>query len=223
VRWRSLTDPGDWAPIPTLMVANHTSWWDGFLSHELTRAMGRRFRILMEQEHLDRYRVLRRLGALPMERRSALQAMRDLKTAVGCLAADTQLWIYPQGARRPAGEPLERLEHGAAWMINHGPRPLRVVPVAFRYPFLSEQRPEAFALVGTPWIVDRPGTIDRPERTARIRAAIEETLAHLDGDLRVEELQGYASLLTGRLSLNNRLDRWRHRFGVLDDYRLRNG
>lgn len=223
VRWRALCDWRGWDPrVPTLVVANHTSWWDGFLSHQLARAMGQRFRILMEAEHLDRYRVFRRFGALPVERRSAQQAMRDLAVAASCLAAGDAVWIYPQGSRRPAMEPLDRLEHGAAWLVARVGPPVRVVPVAFRYPFLSEQRPEAFALVGEPWLLE-DAIPPRRTVTARLREMLATALAALDGDLAVERLAAYEILIGGRLSLNNRIDRWRHAVGLLPDHTARNG
>jgi 1-acyl-sn-glycerol-3-phosphate acyltransferase len=223
VRWRAGCDWREWdRRVPTLVIANHTSWWDGFLSHQLAHAMGQRFRILMEAEHLARYRVFQRFGALPVERRSPPQAMRDLALAAECLAAGDTVWIYPQGSRRPAMEPLDHLEHGAAWLVARVGSPVRVVPVAFRYPFLSEQRPEAFALVGEPWLLE--GTIP-PRRavTAQFREMLTSTLATLDADLAVERLGGYELLVRGRLSLNNRLDRWRHALGLLPHYTARNG
>jgi hypothetical protein len=97
-----------------------------------------------------------------------------------------------------------------------------VVPVAFRYPFLSEQRPEAFALVGEPWLHEE-AIPPRRAVTARLREMLAMTLAALDADLTVERLAGYDTLIGGRLSLNNRLDRWRHALGLLPDYTARNG
>lgn len=224
VRWHSLGDWRTWSgDTPILAIANHTSWWDGFLSHQVSRAMGRPFRILMEAEHLARYRVFRRVGALPIERRSAHQAVRDLAVAGACLAGNTMVWIYPQGMRRPAAEPPTRLEHGAAWLIAHHRGPLRVLPVAFRYTFLSEQRPEAFALLGEPMVVQAPTEEGRRPVTARLATALTETLAALDADLAAERVDHFSSLVTGRLSINNRLDRIRHALGSLPDYRSRNG
>lgn len=224
VRWHSLTDWTTWADnTPTLAIANHTSWWDGFLSHQVSRAMGRPFRILMEAEHLARYPVFRRVGALPIERRAARQAVRDLAVAGACLVGDTTLWIYPQGMRRPAAEPPTRLERGAAWLIAHHPGSLRVLPVAFRYTFLSEQRPEAFALLGEPRVLRAPTGDDRRTATVGLAEALCETLAVLDADLATERVEHYAVLVTGRLSVNNRLDRMRHALGLLPDYRTRNG
>ncbi len=225
VRWRRLDEPAPWpADVPVLAIANHTSWWDGFLSHQLTRALGRSFRILMEAEHLGRYRVFRRVGALPLERRSARQAVRDLEVASQCLAEPgATLWIYPQGMRRPAGEVPTRLEHGAAWLLGRHRGPLLVVPTAFRYPFLSEQRPEAFALIGSPWLLEGPVAADRRAITARLAAMLVDTLAALDADLAAERVAQYQVLVTGRGSINNRLDRVRHALGLLPDHQERNG
>lgn len=224
VWWRSLDDWSAWPTgVPTLVVANHTNWWDGFLSHQVTRAMGRPFRILMETEHLMRYRGFLRVGALPIERRNARQAMRDLAVAARCLAGDTMVWIYPQGMRRPAVEPLRRLEHGAAWLIGQHAGPLRVLPVAFRYGFTSEQRPEGFVLLGEPWLVPPDRAAPRAATTDRLAAMLLETLSVLDADVAVERFEDYRPLITGPMSINNRLDRVRHALGLLPDYRVRNG
>jgi len=224
VRWRSRTAWQDWDPaIPVLAVANHTGWWDGFLSHQVSRAMGWRFRILMEAEHLARYRTFRRFGAMPVERRDPRQAMRDLELAEAELQPWTMVWIYPQGSRRPAAEPLVHLEHGAGWMIRRHEGPLRVLPVAFRYAFLSEQRPEAFALLGDPWLAEGIVSDDRRAITGRLGEMLARTIAELDAGLADERLEGFATLIAGRLSINNRLDRVRHALGLLPDHQARNG
>ena len=114
------------------------------------------------------------------------------------------------------------LEHGAAWMVRRHAGPLRVLPVAFRYPFLSEQRPEAMVLLGEPWTVEA----DRPDRAAitdRLTTMLGVTLAALDADLAVERLESYDLLVAGRPSINNRMDRVRHALGLLDEYQPRNG
>lgn len=225
VRWRCRQAPAQWpANLPILAIANHTSWWDGFFSHQLTRAVGRPFRILMEAEHLGRYGFFRRIGALPIERRSAMQATRDLESAAGTLESpDTMLWIYPQGMRRPATEPADRLEHGAAWLVERHAMPILVLPVAFRYAFLSEQRPEAFALVGEPWLVNASPRMPRRQITSRLAALLVDTVASLDADLATERLDEFETLVAGRLSINNRLDRVRHALGTLPGYQARNG
>lgn len=208
---------------PILVIANHTSWWDGFLSHQVSRKIGRHFRILMEAEHLARYPALRWIGALPMERRSPQQAMRDLATATACLAPDSLVWIYPQGRRSPAPAPMERLEQGAAWMLLRHDGPLRVLPVGFRYPFTSEQLPEVCIRVGTPWDVEPGHGLDRAMIMSRMALMLTETIAQLDADVAVEDFSCYATLVAGRDSINLKFDRMRQRLGLLDRAPERNG
>lgn len=224
VRWRSESDWQHWDPgIATLVIANHSNWWDGFIAHELTRAMQRHFFILMEQQNLDRYRGFRWIGALPLERRRPMQAMRDLATATAALTPDALMWIFPQGMRRPANETPARFERGAEWMtLRHG-APLRVVPCALRYPFLSEQWPECLVLLGTPWLVEPGARPDPGAVTARFETMIQSTLASLDRALRSETLEGYATLIAGPPSINNRVDAFRHRLGLLKEFNHRNG
>jgi hypothetical protein len=223
VRWNARDDWRAWPPLPTLVVANHTNWWDGFLSHQISRAMGKHFRILMEARNLARYRVFLRIGALPMERRSRSQAMRDLAVATACLAPDALVWIYPQGERRPAPEPIAALEGGAAWMVERHGGPIRILPVAFRYPFLSEQQPEPLALLGASWVVDPAAMPSRAVLMEQITARLGETVAALDGCITSEALDDFTLLVAGRPSINTRLDAVRYQLGLLTDYDRRNG
>jgi 1-acyl-sn-glycerol-3-phosphate acyltransferase len=223
VRWSAADDWRAWPPLPTLVVANHTNWWDGFLSHQLSRAMGRHFRILMEARNLARYRVFLRIGALPMERRSRTQAMRDLAVATACLAPDALVWIYPQGERRPSTEPIANLEGGAAWMVERHGGPIRILPVAFRYPFLSEQQAEPLALLGASWVVEQATMPTRAALMDQITTRLRETVASLDALIARESLDDFVTLVAGRPSINTRLDAFRHRLGLLTEYDRRNG
>lgn len=224
VRWSSLGDVTRWTPgIPTLVVANHTNWWDGFLAHQLTRAVDRHFQIFMEREHLDRYSWFRKIGALSMERRSPRQAMRDLVAARGALAGDRWLWIFPQGRRRPAGEAIDNLEGGAGWMVARHAGPLRVVPVAFRYPFLSEQLPEPMLLIGEAWEVPLGTALNRGDAMQEITSRLATTVSALDLLVQREQLLDFRVLIAGKRSINNRLDAIRHRLGLIGEHRERNG
>jgi len=209
--------------MPTLVIANHTNWWDGFLSHQISRAMGRHFRILMEARNLARYRIFLRIGALPLERRSRSQAMRDLAVATACLAPDALVWIYPQGARRPAPEPISEIEGGAAWMVERHGGPLRILPAAFRYPFLSEQQAEPMVLLGRSWVVGQGEVAPRAVLREQLAASLRDTVASLDAMIAVEALDDFTTLVAGRPSINNRLDAVRHRLGMLDGHDARNG
>jgi chlorobactene lauroyltransferase len=225
VRWASETDPRDWDhAVPTLFVANHTNWWDGFFAFLLAQELGQRFHILMEATNLERYRAFRLIGVLPMRRDVARHAYADLASAAGVFGPGTGLWIFPQGSRRPAGERPTGCERGAAQLVRTAPGPLRICPVAFRYPFLGEQLPEAFALVGRPWVGAPVAELDRRALMGGIERGLGETLDILDGLLAAEDLARFRVLIKGKLSVNKRMDRFRHRVGLLGGtFEARNG
>lgn len=226
VHWTARAWPERWGrELPTLFVGNHTNWWDGFLACLLTGRLGLRFQVLMEARHLERYPTFRRGGALPIRRGHPRQAYQDLEAAAAYLRPATGLWIFPQGERRPAGERPLRCERGAAQLARAYASPLRICPVAFRYAFVGEQRPEAFVLVGEEWL---PGPADRGRSRRVLMDAIagrlERTVAGLDELVAGERLDAFAPLTPGRLSVNKRLDRFRHAVGLLrGPFEARNG
>ena len=227
VHWLVRGGPERWdLETPTIFVANHTNWWDGFLAFLVTRSLGLGFQVLMEARNLDRYRTFLRLGALPLRRDRPRLAYTDLGAAVSYLRPGVGLWVFPQGERRPAAEPLGRCERGAAHLALMYGRPLRFCPVALRYTFVGEQLPEAFVLVGEEWL-HRPETAEAASRAglmAVIARRLSSTMEALDRTVKEERLADFQPLAAGRLSANKRLDRFRHAVGLLGGrFEARNG
>lgn len=212
--------------LPTIFVANHTNWWDGFLAYLVSRSLDLRFQVLMEAANLERYPTFRRLGALPMRRERARQAYADLEAAATYLGPGVGLWVFPQGGRRPAAAPLGRCERGAAQLAQAFGEPVRFCPVALRYAYLGEQLPEAFVLVGEAWIQPATGAGRevRRELMGKVEAGLRVTLERLDRLVAEEALDAFEPLAKGRLSVNKRLDRVRHAVGLLAGrFEARNG
>ncbi len=227
VHWARSGAPDRWTPDPpTIFIANHTNWWDGFLAYLVTRQLDLDFQVLMESRHLQRYRVFLKVGALPLRRDRPHAAYADLRAAVAYLRPKSGLWVFPQGERRPAAEPVAGCERGAAYLAQRFGAPVRFCPVAFRYAYLGEQLPEAFALVGDAWI-HRPAGTGRQARGSLMSAVegrLAATVEALDGLLRREQLGAFEPLVKGRLSVNKRLDRLRHAAGLLSGrFEARNG
>ena len=224
-RLATLGDAGRWdRSIPTLLLANHTSWWDGLLAFVTGRELGLAAHILMEASSLERYRAFRLAGAVPIRRGSSRGAYRDLAAAGTCLRPGGGLWIFPQGSRRPRGERPARLERGAAELALRHDGPVRVCPVAFRYLHLSEQLPEAFVLVGQAWVLDPGRYHGRRELAAVLERDLVGAVDALDGSLRTESLAAFRTVVAGRLSINKRMDRFRHALGLLrGPFEARNG
>jgi 1-acyl-sn-glycerol-3-phosphate acyltransferase len=228
VRWSCQEDPGRWHQGPLLLVANHTNWWDGFLAHQVTRALGLHFQILMDAKGVAAYPVFKRFGAVPVRRGSAAGSVADLHAVGQNLRPGVAVWIFPQGERRPQGARVARCEHGAAHLALARER-VRIVPVAIRYPFLGEQLPEGFLLLGGSWLAGRAegpagGREARQALTAEIERRLNEVVAALDARLAAEAVGEFRTLVQGRLSINKRMDRVRHATGMLEGpFEERNG
>lgn len=179
---------GELPPSGCIWAANHHSWWDGFLASAVLRRLHRPAALLMDGDNLGNYAFLAPLGVIPASRpRQALQALRQGRVLV----------IYPEAALRPPG-PVGELAPGAAWLARQSQAPL--LPVAVRVVARGHQYAEAFVDLGPTC---------RPEE---LQAALTARLAALDaalaaGDPR-EPLPGFDRLLAGRLSWDERIDRW---------------
>jgi 1-acyl-sn-glycerol-3-phosphate acyltransferase len=228
VRWSLREDPSAWGQAPLLLVANHTNWWDGFLAHQVTRALGLHFQILMDAKGVAAYPVFKRFGAVPVRRGSVTGSVADLRAVGQNLRPGVAVWVFPQGERRPAGAEVKGCEHGAAHLALACEQ-VRIVPVAFRYPFLSEQLPEGFVALGPSWIIDRSDSragrrAARQGLTTEIERRINEVVASLDAQLAAEAVGDFRTLIQGRLSINKRMDRVRHAAGFLEGpFEARNG
>jgi chlorobactene lauroyltransferase len=210
--------------IPTLCIANHSNWWDGFLAFLVGRALGVTSYVLMDAVQLDRYRAFKLVGALPLHRESSRAAHQDLMAAGASLVAGAALWMFPQGTRRPQAERPSGLARGAAELaLAHG-APIRICAVALRYLHLSEQLPEAFAWIGRPWVLEPGRYSHRRALMPLLESDLLEAVDALDSLLCAERVTGFATIVEGRLSINKRMDRFRHAMGLLRGrFQPRNG
>lgn len=165
-----------------MFVANHVSWWDGFL----VRAVQRRLRpgaplfTVMAADQAARFPMLTRMGVLPLDA-SSIASARDLWRTLARLRAEhrealavsyfAQGRIWPS-TRRPLGF---RSGAGKAADVL---APVAIVPVALHIEPLAGVLPHAFAVAGAP-IVHREGAMD----PAVLERAVERELDWLRGHL----------------------------------------
>ena len=137
---------------PLLLVANHASWWDGFVGREVQRRLrpgGPMYSVMSETE-LARRPFLRFMGAIgihPRSPRLVRDALRGLESLCRLHPLSTVLY-FPQGRiwpshRRPLG-----FEPG----IGLFARKLDgvVVPMGIHLEPLNRQAPTVFVSVGEP-------------------------------------------------------------------------
>lgn len=167
-----------WIPgeLPVLLLANHVSWWDGFLLREVHRSLrpDAPLHVVMSEAELRRIRVFQWMGAVPLST-GPLGARSLLRDMADHLARrpDAVLGFFPQGRigsahRRPLG-----FRRGGAWLARQL-APLAVVPVGLHLEPLTRPGPAAFVSVGSPVIVR--GTVDTERLEAMVTAEVDRIL-----------------------------------------------
>ncbi|MDY7232796.1 lysophospholipid acyltransferase family protein [Hyalangium rubrum] len=132
-----------------LVYVNHTSWWDGFVLHQLSRAAGWDAYCLMEEKNLARYRFLSRLGAFSIRPGEAASSLESLRYARELLSRPrAAVCLFPEGELRPFGVLPLKLRRGVELLARVGRA--ECVPVALRYAFFEHERPDVLVEVGAP-------------------------------------------------------------------------
>jgi 1-acyl-sn-glycerol-3-phosphate acyltransferase len=130
-----------------VVYANHTNFWDGFACHVLCRAGGWDAYCMMEEQHLARYRFLRRLGAFSVRRGDAHAAVETLRYAVDLLRQPGRaVVVFPEGVLRPWTGTRHALERGVELLARRADA--RCLPVAIRYRFFEHELPDLLLAVG---------------------------------------------------------------------------
>lgn len=147
--WKTRFDP----QIPHLYIANHASFWDGVLLYHLIRRYLRQpAYCLIDQRQMRQHRFFARVGGIGLNRERRRDALRVLDVAAGLLAPPPSasgrpanaVVLFPEGQIRPVDQRPIRFEPaGLARLIRRCPVEARVVVVALRYDFWTEQRGEA--------------------------------------------------------------------------------
>ncbi len=146
---RSSIDPH----VPLMLVANHVSWWDGFLLMELQRVLrpDAPFSTIMLESELRKSPFLRRIGTIgidPDSPATMLSAMRELSERVKA-RPDSMVFFFPQGRiwpswKRPLG--FKRGVEVFAKAIGE----VVVLPVGLHIEPLNRLSPHAFLRAGEP-------------------------------------------------------------------------
>lgn len=185
---------GAWKELrraPLLLAANHVAWWDSFLAVALGEALGGRARILVDAANMDRFRLLERVGCIPVDPaapRAGLRAGAGALERPGC-----SVWIFPQGRERPAHLRPLGFRGGVRLLARTAPGAV-VVPVALQYAFRESYVPAAFAVFGAPLAATE---VAGPGGEARVEAGVEAGLTRIDRAL-AGDPQGFDALVPSR-------------------------
>lgn len=196
--------------LPMVFYANHSNWWDGlvafFLSREILHVEPF---AMMEEKQLVKYRFFRWIGAFSVDRDSPRRAFQSIQYAQSIFSQKNRaLWIYPQGVMRANDVRPLGFQRGIA-RIAEVSEEVQFIPVAHRYDFIMEQRPECFTAFGN--VVRITSGLKPREVVATLEGALTATLDVLRNSMIANDLSGFVSVLAGRASTNTLYDRIRLR------------
>ncbi|MGI8588936.1 MAG: lysophospholipid acyltransferase family protein [Chloroflexia bacterium] len=193
---------------PVIFVGTHPSWWDGYLTWPLNRALGGRDAyLMMDALSLQHYRFFTWVGVFGIDRANPRSALASIEYISDLLKAapNRAVWILPQGTITPP----DRRPLGLYPGVAHIARRLGgcvIVPVAWRMVYRLEQRAEVFIRVGPPLALDGSVPVVARDLSRQVDAMLtaEDDRLHAeltDGDIS-QPLPGYVPLLRGRASVN---------------------
>jgi 1-acyl-sn-glycerol-3-phosphate acyltransferase len=210
------------AGMPLLAVANHPSWWDGYIALALSRHYGRARYLMMDEAQLRRYPFFAWAGCFSVDRHDPRETARSLAYAANLLATERAplVWLFPQGEIVPPDAWPLTVQSGAGHILRRvaaSRAPVGVLPVAWQLVFRGEQHPEVFVRVLPAFPVSRSAACDVRPVNACIAERLTAALEALQADLRAGSLAAYRTILRGRIGVNDHFDRLSGRTRLVPD------
>jgi 1-acyl-sn-glycerol-3-phosphate acyltransferase len=128
-----------------LMLCNHFSWWESFLSNYVAvKAIKRRWHLMMHHDHALKYTYLRYVGMFSIIR-GARQSDSSLTYAAGLLEDQRNLvMMCPQGEIRSNHETHIEIQKGTYKLIQQIKGPCQVIYNCTLIDYFESLKPRAY-------------------------------------------------------------------------------
>ena len=143
---------------PHIIACQHVAWWDALTVYRLTREWfpPARHDAMMDAKNLAKFPFFRWIGAFGVDRTTRAGAARSMRHALALLKIPRlRLVIFPQGEQQSMDARPLTCAPGTSWLAGKANVPWS--PVALRYEFIEDERPEVFISIGPPTRVDKAG------------------------------------------------------------------
>jgi len=169
---------------PLIIYANHSSWWDGLVAFEISRAAELDAFVMMEEKQLKKLFPFRWLGAFSVIRENPREALKSINYAAGLLKENQKraLWIFPQGKILPNDLRPITFYNGISRIVEQ----LEIcyaLPIAMRYEFRGEFKPEIFVKIGAPEVFKTDANFESKKLTKQFEAKLTQLLDDLKTDV----------------------------------------
>jgi chlorobactene lauroyltransferase len=193
--------------MPTILYANHSNWWDGFIAFELTsKYLGVDDYLMMDIEQMKKYRFFKYVGVFSVNRNDVREGVESINYAAELLKNSSKyLWLFPQGLMQVQDyEPIKF--YSGVTRIAEKLGKVNLVPVSFRYEYIMEQRTEVFIKIGNPDIINN-NISDIKNYTQYLQGKLVNDLSELKSDVINQNLSDYKIIFTGKHSRNKTVDK----------------
>jgi chlorobactene lauroyltransferase len=183
------------ANIPLIIYCNHSSWWDGLIAFQLSHKTGLDSFVMMEEKHLRKLFLFRRLGAFSVVRENAREAFKSIDYAAELLrnSSERTLWIFPQGEILPNDLRPLKLYNGLTKIIEKLGK-CSTASLSIRYEFLGEFKPQIFVKIEEPRTIIVNEDFNLKQLTEMLTAHLTENLDSLKNDFINQNLAGYKAV-----------------------------
>ncbi len=203
VRFRAaepLPSPPARLAIPVIFYANHNTYWDGYLAHVVTRQVyGLDGYLMMDLKQLRRFFFFTWAGVFSVNRQNGRSALSSIDYIAGELKAGPgrALWIFPQGEIQPQERRPLALHSGLARTIERIGQ-CYVYPVAVRYEYFQQRRPEFLLSVGAAFYFSGQASIGARALTIELEASLDAELTRLRDDVVRGHLDEFVNIIQGK-------------------------
>lgn len=182
--------------IPLIIYANHSSWWDGLVFFEILKSREFDSFVLMEEKQLAKLKFFRKLGAFSVVRENPREALKTIEYTAGLLKENSNntLWIFPQGEILPNDRRPVIFYNGFSRTIAKTDGCF-VLPLAIRYEFLGEYKPEIFVNIGNAEFIKSDENFNIKKRTKYFAENLTVVLDELKSDILNKNLAEYRKIV----------------------------
>lgn len=178
--------------LPMVVYANHSSWWDGLVAFQLCRQANVDIYAMMEEKQVLEYPFHRKIGAFSVVRENPRDAVKAISYAAELLKEKRLVWIFPQGKILPNDIRPFDFFNGVSRIIEKT-ESCYTVPIAIRYEFFGNWKPEILVKTGEPQIIHKP--FNSKELTKQFAEKLSQTLDELKSDIINNSFSEYINLL----------------------------
>jgi len=181
---------------PSVIYANHSSWWDGLIAFHISQRIKADSFIMMEEKQLRKLFLFRKLGAFSVVRENPRKAIESLNYAINLLKADQTrtLWIFPQGEILPSDIRPIKFYNGLSRIAQQIDNCI-VTSIAIRYEFLGNYKPDIFVKIGSALKVNLTNNKNPKSLTEQFQGDLTQLLDSLSFDIATNNLNRYENIL----------------------------